>query len=81
MVNFILGPGKIFKYDPKRGKFRSLGPPVAVRAPVKICLSPPLYSPGPNLICTGSSGPEIDIMLKYYLRKIGIKKTQNNFVP
>ncbi len=42
MVDFIRGPGKILKYDPKRGKFHSPGPPFSVRAPVKITASPPL---------------------------------------
>jgi hypothetical protein len=42
MMDFDWGPGKILKYDLKRGKFRSLGPPFKVWAPVKITASPPL---------------------------------------
>jgi hypothetical protein len=42
MMDFDRGPGKILKYDLKRGKFRSLGPPFEVWAPVKITASPPL---------------------------------------
>jgi hypothetical protein len=42
MMDFDRGPGKILKYDLKRGKFCSLGPPFEVWAPVKITASPPL---------------------------------------
>jgi hypothetical protein len=42
MMDFDRGPGKILKYDLKRGKFRYLGPPFEVWAPVKITASPPL---------------------------------------
>ncbi len=46
MVDFTRGPGKILKYDSKRGKFCSLGPPFEVWAPAKITASPPpLYGP------------------------------------
>jgi hypothetical protein len=36
MMDFDQSPGKILKYDLKRGKFRSFGPPFEVWAPVKI---------------------------------------------
>ncbi len=42
MVDFIRDPGNFFKYHSNRGKFRSLGPPFQVRAPVKITASPSL---------------------------------------
>jgi hypothetical protein len=42
MMDFDRGPGKILKYDLKRGNFRSLGPPFEVWAPVKNTASPPL---------------------------------------
>jgi hypothetical protein len=42
MMDFNRGPGKILKYDLKKGKFRSLGPPFEVWAPVKITASLPL---------------------------------------
>jgi hypothetical protein len=42
MVDFTRGPGKILKYDSKRGKFCYLGPSFEVWTPVKITDSPPL---------------------------------------
>jgi hypothetical protein len=45
MVDFTRGPGKILKYGSKRGKFRCLGPPFEVWAPVKITASPPSLRP------------------------------------
>jgi hypothetical protein len=41
-MDFDRGPGKILKYDLKRGKFRFLGPPFEVWAPVKNIASPSL---------------------------------------
>jgi hypothetical protein len=47
--DFTRGPGKILKYDLKRGKFCSLGPPFEVWAPVEITTSPPLSTD--KLVC------------------------------
>ncbi len=48
MMDFDRGPGKILKYDLKSGKFRSLGPPFEVWAPVKITASPLLSTALPT---------------------------------
>ncbi len=51
--DFTWGPGKILKYDSKRGKFCSLGPSFEAWATVKITTSPPpLY--GPDSQCSNS---------------------------
>ncbi len=49
MVDFTLGPGKILKYDSKRGKFCSPGPPFEVWAPVNITASPLLSTAQPKM--------------------------------
>jgi hypothetical protein len=55
--DFTRGPGKILKYDSKRGKFCSHGPPFEIWAPVKITTSPPVstalvFFPGVIHLCS-----------------------------
>jgi hypothetical protein len=52
MVDFTRGPGKILKYDSKRGKFRSRAPFWGLGPGKNYRLSPPLY--GPDFILTTS---------------------------
>ncbi len=57
MMDFDRGPGKILKYDLKRGKFCSLGPHFEVWAPVKITSSPPLSTAPPGKMICGLGLP------------------------